>query len=1038
MNEDMSEFQLGTKVINVQSRIKGRIVELHPSRRGAQLYTVLYADGTETMEREDCLVQDIDISDPFERCKGGFYDSHSDYALINAIFKIENSNKSTISSLKASKTIFKAYQFIPLLKFINSDISRLLVADEVGLGKTIEAGHIMLELKARKQFKNVLIICPKSLQPKWKTELEDKFGLNFKIYDCIKELTTDLSDRDGVVRGIINYEKIRHDKNKPNALISLLENNNKVLSLVVCDEAHKMRNRGRLTYKGAEIIMEHTKAALFLTATPIMIGSENLFNLLHLLDENSFSNYGIFEAGRQRNIPFVKALRDIKNNNIPLNQIGHELSSAEINVSIVINDVIRTHEYTVDDYFSSFPVYRRLMDNLMSGEDTINTRVQIQNDLTLMSPMSSIFSRTRKRDVTTDWTQAERKPHRCSVSLTPNEKVMADRAISECELELGLYYNSFGEPVMEQGGTLKLLSLKQQLASSVYAFFNNREDLLSGIDKFAGHEDGKVNTLVDIIKKVFTGKKKIIVFSRYINTLEYLKIRLSKLGYGCVTIHGEAKDRSEELEKFRTNESIQVLLSSEVGSEGLDMQFCNAIVNYDLPWNPMVVEQRIGRIDRFGQQSPIVNIYNMVATDSIQELVYDRLLSRIGVFRESIGDLEAILEEDGNLYSQLEQLETELYCSKLTQQEKERKIEEIAFAIEREREDLKTIEEGLTNTLTNDFYFRDQISRMLNRLAYVSEAELQNIIEQVINRELSQCRLEHISGLTYRLILPLSKPKILTNFLTQYQPMGEDYDVMFTQFKNRLQDVTEVEMTFSQEEAFRNKSLLYVNMYHPLIVASVTYLHEKSDDNKTTFRFSISKDNLPSDFKCGNYFMAVCQYSTEQLVWGTRKNNNQLRAVVYDIDNGEIIDDENISEQFLSCSQVYGKDNNVLPVEFDSSIIDAARGCIVDNCIDYKNALYEEIKLQFDNERELKYKQTEENYNVRIESYQNSITQQKIHLLSIIDDKDRRYAESGIRATEYQLNKLLDEKEEILSNLAQDIDVKVAHQIVSLNLITIQ
>ncbi len=1035
----MAEFQLGAKVINVQSREKGRIVEVYPARRGSQLYEVIYSNGNATTEREDCLVYDIDISDPFERCKGGFYDSYNDYALINAIFKIENSNKSTISSLKASKTLFKAYQFIPLLKFINSDNNKLLVADEVGLGKTIEAGHIMLELKARKQLRNVLIVCPKSLQEKWKTELEDKFGLNFKIYESTKELTTDLSDRDGVVKGIVNYEKIRTSKETSNPLLDLLDKSNKRFSLIVCDEAHKMRNSGTQTYRGAYKLISHTKTALFLTATPIMINSENLYNLLHLLDEQSFSDYSIFEAGRQRNIPFVKALRDIKDNNIPLPQIGEELSTAEINVSISINDVIRTQEYTVEEYFASFPVYRRLMDNLMNGNDTLNTRVQIQNDLTLMSPMSAIFSRTRKRDVTTDWSQAERKPHRCSVSLTNDEYNRVEDAINECEAEIGFSINAKGDIVMEQGGVFKLLSLKQQLASSVYAYLNSKEDLLCGIDRYAEYTDGKIDALVDVIKKVFTGNKKIIIFANFKKTLEYLKIRLSKLGYNCAMIHGDIKDRFAELEKFKTNSNIQVLLSSEVGSEGLDMQFCDAIVNYDLPWNPMVVEQRIGRIDRFGQQSPVVNIYSLVTKDSIQEIVYDRLLSRIGVFRESIGDLEAILEEDGTLYTQIEQLEKELYCSKLSQTEIEKKVEEIAFAIERERSDLKKIEEGLTNTLTNDFYFRDQINRVLNRFAYVTEEELRNIMQQVLNRELTQCRLEHIQGMTYKLTLPLSKPKILSNFLTQYQPQGEDYDVMFTQFKNRILDSTEIQMTFSQEEAFANKRLLYVNMYHPLIVASVVCLRENSDDTKTTFRFALSKDCLPSNIDNGQYLMAVCQYTTEQQVWGVTKKNNSLRAVIYNINNGEIIDNEDIAEQFLSCSQANGNSMNIEADEkLDASIIENIRHCILNNCIDYKESLSSELKLQYDNERELRYKQTEENFNLRISSLKSSINEQKQRLMYIFDSKERMQIEGGIRITEYNLNRTIEEKDETLQNIKQDADIKVSHKIVSLNLITVE
>ena len=87
-------------------------------------------------------------------------------------------------------------------------------------------------------------------------------------------------------------------------------------------------------------------------------------------------------------------------------------------------------------------------------------------------------------------------------------------------------------------------------------------------------------------------------------------------------IHGDVSNRQTVIDQFHYNDNIDILLSSEVGSEGLDMQFCNSMVNYDLPWNPMVVEQRIGRIDRFGQESPIVHIYNMIVKGSIQEDIY--------------------------------------------------------------------------------------------------------------------------------------------------------------------------------------------------------------------------------------------------------------------------------------------------------------------------------------------------------------------------------------------------------------------------------
>ena len=187
----------------------------------------------------------------------------------------------------------------------------------------------------------------------------------------------------------------------------------------------------------------------------------------------------------------------------------------------------------------------------------------------------------------------------------------------------------------------------------------------------------------------------------------------------------------------RMNPSIQIMLSSEVGSEGLDMQFCNTMVNYDLPWNPMVVEQRIGRIDRFGQESPIVHIYNMIVKGSIQEDIYLRLLERIGIFHESIGEMEAILDPDiegdatkrGQSLQQLYSgMEKEFFCKNLSREERQKKIDEIAQAYINEKENLKKIEEGLTNTLTNDAYFRNEINRILNNNAYVTEVELKAII----------------------------------------------------------------------------------------------------------------------------------------------------------------------------------------------------------------------------------------------------------------------------------------------------------------------
>ena len=264
-----------------------------------------------------------------------------------------------------------------------------------------------------------------------------------------------------------------------------------------------------------------------------------------------------------------------------------------------------------------------------------------------------------------------------------------------------------------------------------------------------------------ILKEIVTKhKKKLIVFALFKNTLKYLAIRLQKAGFTPAVIHGEIQERDNVIRKFRTDNSVNVLLSSEVGSEGLDLQFCDALVNYDLPWNPMVVEQRIGRIDRFGQKSQIVNIYNLIVKNSIQEEIYDRLLDRIGIFRSCIGDLEAIFDkettEGKTLQERFIQLEKEIYCQELTEEKRQRKIDSIAVAMEIEKRNLEEINEGLTDTLTNDTYFRNEIEKIQKNYRYITEQELCNYIYSIIRNELTECSLDGLREGIFKIKIPLS------------------------------------------------------------------------------------------------------------------------------------------------------------------------------------------------------------------------------------------------------------------------------------------
>ena len=1048
----MSKYTIGNKVIKADSEGHGTIIEVMPPRRGRQLYKVSWGNIV-TDELEVNLLPDCDISDPFERCMSGIFGSYSEYSKKNTTFKIRSSNNNTISSLKASKTLFRAYQFKPLLKFLNSPNRRLLVADEVGLGKTIEAGHIMLELKARRELNHVLIVCPKSLQRKWKDELAFKFGLQFKIYESQKDLLADMQEHRVAVHAIINYEKIRmkrqksKDENKakdemPKNIVEFLSQNDFHFSLVLCDEAHKMRNRETQTYKGAEIIMSQANAAVFLTATPVMISTENLYNLLHLLDNTRYYNYQIFDNRLQENRPFVDAPTDL-NHHVPLPVIAKNLNEAEILTRFFSDEVeIFSHQTTVGKAFADDAMYQEII-QMLNGEDNSKNRARLQYLISSMSMMNNIFSRTRKREVTTDMSQAERKPHMRKVVLTEEERVEFDRVIEEYKDD-NSYTDYWGEEVLTQGGALGLVQKKRQVASSVYAYLNTESNLDKGIDEYADYTDAKFEELLRIIDEVFRhGTKKIVIFALFRKTLKYLQIRFKQRGFGTLMIHGMVENRIDILDEFKNNPNAHILLSSEVGSEGLDMQFCNSMVNYDLPWNPMVVEQRIGRIDRFGQKSPTVNIYNVIVADSIQEDIYIRLLDRIGIFRGTIGDMEAILdaplERGGSVTIQdvYNKLEKELYTSRLTEDEKRRKIAEIELAIANEKESIKHLEEGLDNALTNDAYFKDEINRIQNNNAYVTEIELRNYLESVIRQELTTCSLVKVEKDIYELQLPLSNPRILLNFLTQNQPNGEENATMFRQFKNEIEDKQAIRMTFNQQVAYDNSKLLFMNIYNPIIQACLNYFRKHDDESKTSFCYALSSDDILK--KDTAYYMVVYQMSITRKVLGVPKRTDSLLPLLYSVDEQRVITEETMIDRIFSRSQTEGMEHNASNRDIDPEMLQDMRYDFAEEITGQKATRMAEIRLQVESDRQRNEKQTNEYYASMIDNLRRFVRgwESDIEMLFDVDEKRVQQLQGAIRLAQARIQQMEKEKEDRLTQIREASQIEIGENIVSLNLINI-
>ena len=1043
----MPIFKIGDKVISIDNEMHGVVTKVTP-RRGRVLYKVMFKNGESDILETD-LRADFDVSDPFERCKSGIFGSYADYSKQNTTFKIRNSNNSTISSLKASRTLFRAYQFKPLLKFLNSPNRRLLVADEVGLGKTIEAGHILLELKARKELKNVLIICPKSLEVKWKEELYEKFGLAFKICESAKDLIADLSSRTENIRAIVNYEKIRMPKKEDGgkakdgsytSLIRYISDHPQNFSMVLCDEAHKMRNRETQTYKGAEVITNCADAVLFLTATPIMISEENLYNLLHLLDNTKYYNYQIFRNLMNENRPFIEAITQV-NSNVPLKTIRQKLIDAEVDVVFSADEKeIYSSSTTIGKVFENDPVFSEIL-KLMTGSDTYHVRARLQYLLSSMSVMNTVFSRTRKREVTTDMSQAERRPHVCKIALTDEEQTEFDNVIEDYT-EDNSYTDYWGEERLTLGGALGLVQRKRQVASSVWAYLNTDSDLEKGFDAYSDREDTKVNELIKVINTVFeNGTKKIVVFALFRKTLKYLSIRLKKAGFNSIMIHGLINNRAELLKKFKDDKNIHVLLSSEVGSEGLDMQFCNSMVNYDLPWNPMVVEQRIGRIDRFGQKSPVVNIYNFIVAGSIQEDIYMRLLDRIGIFRGTIGDMEAILDAevsvDGkkmSIQDVYNKMENEFFTKELTKREKEHKIEEVERAIENEKLNLQNLQEGLNNTLTNDAYFRDEINRILYKNAYVTQEELQNYVVSLLRLYLTTCNIKQINKDVWEFSVPLSDPKVLINFLTRFSSGNDESQINVRQFKNYIEDKHSFLITFSQEKAYDNPSMFYLNIYHPMIQACLNYFVANADNTQTSFSYA-----LPADDKLHSgdrYYMGIYQFTSEKNILGVQKKNVELMPVVYNLQTDKVEDNQSLTDHIFRCSQIDGSEHNVTNKDTDAETLDDISFDFAEYISSViKNKIKEENNWM-ESERLRNVNQVNVYYSARIQSLERSIKEQQ-DMLEMLFERDDKYHGNTIPLLRANIKKLEKERDERLALINESKPLQLDGKLLSLNFVTI-
>ncbi len=750
-------------------------------------------------------------------------------------------------SLNAARVNFVPYQFRPVLKFIHADRPRLLIADEVGVGKTIEAGLILRELQARKDVHSVLIICPKPLvsERKWQIEMK-RFDEHFIHLDgpflrhCIKETDLDGTWPEQYSKAILPFslfdqallfgDTLRKNRG---GMIGLLELSPPPhFDLVIVDEAHHLRNTNTATHQGVRYFCEQAEAVIFLSATPIQMGTNDLFVLLNLLRPDLILDKSSFDHMAEPN-PFInQAIEAARANTPDWPRQAREFLQASIQTP------------WGQALFRNNPTFQRLSTDLETEQLTEQKRIACIQEMEQLHTFSHLLNRTRRRDIGNFTT---RKPETVTVHFTPQQQYFHDRLLT---IQHNILRRTYGDINVK----FLMTTIRRQAASCLYGLVPLLQSILSrhidsmilteaddsgeslfetvftslepieeqirSVLSLAEHLDStdpKWEALLTIIRnKQQLPNNKLLLFSSFRHTLFYLLERLKQEHIRVALIHGDTPD--EERRTVREHFSrpkedataLDVLLSSEVGCEGLDYQFCDCLVNYDLPWNPMRIEQRIGRLDRYGQTSDTIAIYNLITPGTVDAEIYERCLVRIGIFHQAVGGSEEIL---GRITNELHEVATNLT---LTQEEIRARLQQIAdneVRFIREQALLEERQKDLFGIRLPTQQFEKEIQQVTS--FWLSPWALQNLIQYYLEQH---CGTEqtYILGEKPQKRLRLSQEarNIVLNHLQQ---LPRQPSPVFREWEKWLKGSSpNLPVTFEATCAADKREVTFLNAIHPL------------------------------------------------------------------------------------------------------------------------------------------------------------------------------------------------------------------------------
>lgn len=869
---------------------------------------VQFADGALSWMRASLVERVPHVLDPRVDFESGRVAGPDSLRRILMQEKMSGRLTGMLYSMEASDTKFLPYQFKPVLKLIESPCNSLLIADEVGLGKTIEAGLIWTELRARTGAQRLLVVCPAKLKLKWLRELSRRFGVRATeagARDVVEHLQEYRRNNSHGFELVATYQALRPPSGWADAspqddprtalahLLSEAAQGEPPLDLLVMDEAHYMRNSATQTFDLGELATDAATHRVFLSATPLHTSNLNLFSLLRLLDPDTFNNEQAFTGIIEANVPLVR-LRDTL--------INPATSAADALVHV--NDAL------LNPYLGDSQMLGNLRTTLQEPDALASPsrRAALAYQAERINLLGHAFSRTRKRDVHRPEERVYRKVVARKVQMTPAETDVY-RDVSDLALDFAAERNlpvGFLAVTPQRLVSSSIVAALGHWTKSVAERLTDSDDEAEEDRPFVQflHDhlhgrfdlgalraaDTKFGLLLDELRQYWRDhpRSKIIVFSTFRPTIAYLAERLAEHRIKALVLKGGSRISPQEIvDEFGKPDGPDILLSTEVGGEGLDMQFASTIINYDLPWNPMVVEQRIGRIDRIGQQERQILVLSLLQEGTIDERIYDRLYERLDLFRNSIGDLEAVV---GPV---LDKMQRALVTHRLTDEKQNEAIREAEVAIAAEQQAKERLEESAALFVAYGDYLLDQIKAKHDQEQWIDAAELEYYVQDFVANQLPRTRLTGVDPAEriFEIQLDLDTYAEFDQFLSLHNLRGQTQVCSATPRKIRFDH-----RLYSKGAA----NIELVSQAHPLI----RFISELTRERRLTpcapVASTISRGAAKLNLLPGIYLFNVQRWSVTGL-----RTTERLSYDARQIDTLEPLD-ESIAEQLIDSAARMG------------------------------------------------------------------------------------------------------------------------------------